>query len=172
MKGKHIRAFGKRARLSNRTNILLSGAEGGILGLLGIGLPDIPLFIGNILKSLYQIALDFGFDYSAEKERMFALKLIQGGLQTGRRFADLDADLDAFAEAGDLAYSDVDKRDAMKAAANALSDNLLYGKFIQGIPIIGLTGGALNMHCMNRITKYATLKYEKRFLLEQMKKGR
>ncbi len=169
-KRKNLRAFRKRAGATNRSNVLFSGAEGFALGLLGIGVPDIPLFIGNVLKSLYQIALDFGYDYSSEKERVFVLKLIHAALQTGSQFAETDADVDAFAEASAFSYSDEYKRGAMKEAANALSDNLLYAKFIQGIPVVGLTGGVLNMYCMNRITKYAALKYEKRFLRDQLKK--
>lgn len=169
-KRKNLRAFRKRAGATNRSNVLFSGAEGFALGLLGIGVPDIPLFIGNVLKSTYQIALDFGYDYTSEKERVFILKLIQAALQTGSQFAESDADVDAFAEASAFSYADEYKRDAMKEAASAMSDNLLYAKFIQGIPVVGLTGGVLNMHCMNRITKYATLKYEKRFLRDQLKK--
>jgi len=169
-KRKNIRAFRKRAKTSNQSNILLSGAEGFVLGLLGIGVPDIPIFIGNILKSLYQIALDFGYDYSSEKERIFVLKLIQAALQTGSQFANLDAEVDALVEASEFTYSDAYKKDIMKEAANALSDHLLYAKFIQGIPVVGVTGGVVNMYCMNRITKYAALKYEKRFLSEQLKK--
>lgn len=170
MKRKNLRAFRKRAGVTNRSNILFSGAEGFALGLLGIGVPDIPIFIGNVLKSLYQVALDFGYDYSLEKERIFVLKLIKAALQTGNQFAESDEEVDAFAEASEVSNSDVFKKDAMKEAANALSDNLLYAKFIQGMPVIGLTGGALNMYCMNRITKYAALKYEKRFLSDQLKK--
>lgn len=39
---------------------MISGVEGVGLGLLGIGLPDIPLFTAVILKSVYEIALSYG----------------------------------------------------------------------------------------------------------------
>ena len=51
-----MRTFKKGAAASSRKNLLLSTAEGVGLGVLGIGLPDIP-FTGMILKSIYEVAL-------------------------------------------------------------------------------------------------------------------
>ena len=39
-----LRVFSRRAGRTGALNLALSGAEGTLLGLLGIGLPDIPLF--------------------------------------------------------------------------------------------------------------------------------
>ena len=50
---------GKRSKLINST---ISTVEGIGLGALGIGIPDIPIFISVILKTIYEIALSYGFD--------------------------------------------------------------------------------------------------------------
>ena len=54
---KSIRAFARQAGSGRAKNLLLSGIEGAGLGILGIGIPDIPLFTAVLLKSIYEIAL-------------------------------------------------------------------------------------------------------------------
>ncbi len=43
---KSLKAFGKRAEGSGRVNLMVSGAAGVGMGLLGVGIPDIPVFTG------------------------------------------------------------------------------------------------------------------------------
>lgn len=82
------------------------------MGVLGIGLPDIPVFTGMIPEG-YQ-----------EKEQI-------------------------------------------EQTAGALSKELLYMKFLQGIPVPGAVGGAYNAIYMKRIAEYAGLKYRHRYLNAQ-----
>ena len=44
---------------------------------------------------------------------------------------------------------------------------LLYQKFLQGIPIVGAAGGISDAVCLQRVQRYAALKYRRRFLLER-----
>jgi hypothetical protein len=53
-------------------------------------------------------------------------------------------------------------------SAEALSRELLYGKFVQGKAIIGIVGGMNDVTCLKKITDYAVLKYKRRFLLKYM----
>ena len=48
------------------------------MGVLGIGLPDIPVFTGMILKNIYETALQYGSAMKAGKEKYFILLLIRG----------------------------------------------------------------------------------------------
>ena len=50
----------------------------------------------------------------------------------------------------------------MEETAGILSRELLYMKFLQGIPIVGVVGGAFDLKYMKEITAYAELKYRKR----------
>ena len=45
-----------------------------------------------------------------------------------------------------------------------MSKELLYMKFLQGIPVVGAVGGAYDVVYLKQITEYANLKYERRFL--------
>ena len=51
---KSLRSFSKKARDTGTKNLLLSGVAGIGMGVLGIGLPDIPVFTGMILKNIYE----------------------------------------------------------------------------------------------------------------------
>ena len=55
----------------------------------------------------------------------------------------------------------------IKITAAGLSKELLYMKFLQGIPIVGAVGGFYDAFYMKSITKYANIKYRKRFLLSK-----
>ena len=50
-------------------------------------------------------------------------------------------------------------------ASKAMSDEMLYLKFVQTIPIVGVAGGLSNPIYLNRIKSYADVKYRKRRLL-------
>ena len=52
----------------------------------------------------------------------------------------------------------------IKKAAATMSKELLYMKFLQGIPVVGAVGGAYDVIYMKQINKFAELKYRRRFL--------
>ena len=67
----------------------------------------------------------------------------------------------------DKSLPDDYEREAQIALSSAsLSAELLYMKFLQTIPIVGVVGGAFNAVYMKKILKYAKLKYHRRFLLD------
>ncbi|MDY3305164.1 MAG: EcsC family protein, partial [Clostridia bacterium] len=51
----------------------------------------------------------------------------------------------------------------IRQAAGGLSKELLYMKFLQGIPIVGAVGGAYDAVYMKRVMEYTELKYRRRF---------
>ena len=56
------------------------------------------------------------------------------------------------------------KEEMIHQTAGCLSKELLYMKFLQGIPVVGAVGGAYDVVYLKQITEYANLKYERRFL--------
>ena len=90
---RNLKAFSKRAQNSRAVNLLASGASGIGLGALGIGLPDIPLFTGMLLKSIYEIALNYGFSYDTVREQCFILKLIRVPLLPGEMAVRADGEV-------------------------------------------------------------------------------
>lgn len=138
--------------------------EGVGLGILGIGLPDIPLFTGMILKSIYETALHYGFPYDTEEEKYFILLLIQAALSYGEELEAINDRADRFIMEQTLPHG-YDSREQIKETSAVLSGELLYMKFLQGIPVAGVIGGAYDSVYLKRILDYAKLKYRKRFLM-------
>ena len=54
-------------------------------------------------------------------------------------------------------------REQISRTSRMLSRELLYMKFLQGIPVVGAVGGAYDAIYMKQIAVYAKLKYQKRF---------
>ena len=161
---KSLRAFSKEAKSSGNQNLLISGVSGIGMGIVGVGLPDIPLFTGMIFRSIYEIALSYGYRYDTEEEQYFILKIIEGAVSYGETAKRINAEIDYFA-ADPYLPEGYDRKEQSKKAAGALSKELLYMKFLQGIPIVGAVGGAYDVIYMKNISEYAQLKYRKRFLL-------
>ena len=61
--------------------------------------------------------------------------------------------------------------ECIRKAAAALSRELLYMKFLQGIPVVGAVGGAYDVIYMKQVNKFGELKYRRRFL-EEKKQGK
>lgn len=164
---KSLKAFSKKAKGSGNVNLLLSGASGVGMGVLGIGLPDIPLFTGMVLKGIYEIALSYGYSYESEQERYFILTLIQGALSYGDELIEINQRLNEYMRTGKLPEC-YDRAQQIKDTAGTLSKELLYMKFLQGIPIVGAVGGFYDAIYMKQIVEYANLKYQYRFLREKL----
>lgn len=160
---KSIRAFARQAGSGRAKNLLLSGIEGAGLGILGIGIPDIPLFTAVLLKSIYEIALSYGCSYETEEEQCFILRLIETALFRGGKLIQANQELNDWIESEDASGSD--RREQISRTSDALAEALLYMKFVQGIPVVGLAGGLADAVYLKRITDYADLKYRRRCCL-------
>lgn len=159
---KSLKAFSKKAGKAGTLNLAVSGASGIGLGILGIGIPDIPLFTGMMLKQIYQTALNYGFEYESQKERYFVLKIIQGAVSYGDTLMEIDDELNQFIDEG-IFSDEIDIEGAITETAGCLSKELLYMKFLQGIPVAGAIGGAFDVVYMKKIAEYSELKYRRRF---------
>ena len=160
---KSLKTFSKQAGAAGNVNLLLSGVSGIGMGVLGVGIPDIPIFTGMILKNIYEIALNYGYGYESVEERYFILMLIQGAVSSGEQFLDIEIKINRYIEEECLP-SGYQRVEQIRETASVLSGELLYMKFVQGIPVIGAVGGAYDVVYMKRITEYAMLKYQRRFL--------
>ena len=167
---KALKVFSGKAKGAGAGNLLMSGAAGVGLGVLGIGLPDIALFTGLMLKGVYEIALNYGFDYEDEEEKKFILLLIRGALSYGKELQSINEELNFYMDYGAFAKART-VEDSIKAAAGCLSKELLYMKFLQGIPVVGAVGGAYDAIYMKQIMEYAELKFRRRFYLRQKRSG-
>ena len=166
---KSIRAFSKNAKGAGTKNLVVSGAAGIGMGILGIGIPDIPVFTGMILKSIYEIAMHYGYSYDDEEEQYFILLLIQGAVSHREEMVAIDSKINQYITSS-IWVKEESKEEMIQKTASYLSKELLYMKFLQGIPVVGVVGGAYDVVYLKQITEYAKLKYERRFLEKLGKK--
>lgn len=163
---KTIHSFASQAKQSGKKNLFLSGAAGIGMGLLGVGIPDIPIFTSMMLNGIYEIASSFGYEYESDREKGFILLLIQGAVSHGAQMEQIEEKINAFIMEETLPEG-FDLQAEIKKTAGLLSKELLYMKFLQGVPIAGAIGGAYDVIYMKQITEYASIKYCRRFLIQK-----
>lgn len=98
-----------------------------------------------VLKSVYEIALSYGYDYQTDEEKVFILKVIEVSMYDEEEFVEANDELNELidqivADGDTLDGYEVDKEAQIKMTARALSREMLYTKFLQGQLIIGIAG--------------------------------
>jgi len=164
---KELKALHKSARRSDSLNLVVTTAEGLALGALGIGVPDIILFISTLLKGVYETALNYGFDYDTPEEQYLILNMMAASLVTGAERPEWDEMIDGMIREMPQAVSPAVLAEQIRETAAMFAMDMLLLKFIQGMPIVGILGGVANPIYYNRVLKYVQLKYRKRYLLKQ-----
>ena len=159
---KSIRAFGKQAGASRAVNLAISAAEGVGMGALGMGIPDIPVFLGVLLKSIYEVSVSYGYSYDTQEERIFILKLIETSLSHEEELLSGNTELNQWLK--EPSQFEISMTEQTRRTSDALAAELLYLKFVQGIPVVGIAGGLSDVIYQKKITDYAALKYKRRFL--------
>lgn len=162
---KRVESFHKSARLGGVAATILATLEGCVLGLFGMGLPDIPILMSLLLRTVYQTALRYGFRYDSQQERYFILLVLSAALAKGseRKEYSLMADqVGRSIDKGNRFSFNLD--DQMRETSKALARSMLVAKFIQGTSIVGVVGGLSNFSASRRVANMANLKYQKRFL--------
>ena len=130
----------------------------------GIGLPDIVVFVGMLLKGVYKTALSYGFAYDTPEERLFILRMMETALTKGPDFAVKNARVDGMIE--EMPQTGEDELQAqIQKTGSAFAVDMLLLKFVQGFPLVGILGGAANPVYYNKVMRYVQLKYQKRYLL-------
>lgn len=163
---RELRRMKRSVEMAGMGNLAVTAVEGAGLGALGIGLPDIVIFTGVILKGVYETALQYGFDYDSPGEKLLILKLLETSVSKGRDWEKRNAEADVLIsrEAVPECAPEELKEQTERTAAAFAADMLLL-KFIQGLPVVGMVGGIGNPVYYSNVMKYVALKYRKRYLL-------
>ena len=157
---KKLEAAGKKSKLLNSA---VTTVEGIGLGVLGVGIPDIPVFLSMLLKGMYETAASYGYDYNKKEEQILILRMIAAGLAEGAEKRKADRLVEEWL--GFVPMSEtVAFEEEVQRASEALSDAMLMAKFIQGLPVVGAAGGISNPFVYQKVAQYAALKYKKRYL--------
>ena len=165
---KGLRNMDGQAFQSHAFNSCAAFAEGAGLGLLGIGLPDIPLFIGMLLKGIYETALSYGFEYENDEEKIWILLLIKTALSNNEQKIAFHKEVEdmrvVLSEKKAVLY---DLQQQMQDTASVLSEAMLFLKFVQGFPIVGIVGSIGNFSIYQKVSKYANVQYKMRYIYLQ-----
>lgn len=162
---RELRRMDRGAKQAGWANMAITTAEGLGLGALGIGMPDIVLFISTLFKGVYETALNYGYDYESKFEQLLILKMMAASLSSGEARAEQNAEIDYLLPAGNCDVSDEEFDAQMQKTAGAFAMDMLLLKFIQGILVVGILGGAANPYYYRKVMKYVQLKYRKRYLM-------
>ena len=163
-----ILAFYKSARAGGIVNTVLATAEGLVMGLFGMGLPDIPILMSLMLRTVYTTALRYGYRFDNPRERYFILLVLSAALAKGserREYSERADQVGRALDTGEPLRFDLDEQ--MRETAKALARSMLVVKFIQTTSIIGVVGGIQNFSASRKVAVMANLKYQKRFLLRK-----
>lgn len=155
------------AQKSDLLNMSITAVEGVGLGALGIGLPDIVIFIGMILKGIYEVALRYGYDYDSVQGKYFILTMMKAALSKGEVWDRYNAEVDEMFYTT-YAMSDDALKNEIEETSKVFATDMLVLKFIQGLPVIGIVGGVFNPIFYGKILNYVRLKYHKRYLLDKL----
>lgn len=156
-------AAGRRALTA-----LGSAAEGIGLGALGIGMPDIVIWLGVLFRSIYETALNYGYGYEHPEERMFILKMMEASMQTGPAWTAANEAVDDYVcQNAHVVPTEEELAGQIEKTASAFAEDMLVMKFIQGLPVVGIVGGAANPVYYQKVMGYVALKYQKRYLLSK-----
>lgn len=162
---KEVKQIHKNARKSSSLNIAVTTVEGIGLGALGIGMPDIVLFLVTVLRGIYETALHYGFEYESRFEQMLLLKMMAAALSTGEDWFCRNKEVNDWILAGPRDISEEAFQAQIQDTASVFAVDMLLLKFIQGLPVVGVLGGAANPVYYHKITNYVQLKFKRRYLL-------
>lgn len=75
---------------------------------------------------------------------MFILKMMQTALSTGENWINRNAEVDATISLETIEIPDRNLKRQMKETSSAFAVDVLLLKFFQGLPVVGVIGGASN----------------------------
>lgn len=143
----------------------VAATEGVGLGLLGIGLPDIPILIGNMIRTCTVSAQSHGLDTDRKDEQVYMLMMIRLAAMPVEERAAVNRQLDALGDAIDSGKEIfLDLEAEMKETSERLSMTLLFSRFVMGLPVVGVAGGLYNPVIVSQLHQLAEVKYEARLL--------
>ena len=111
----------------------------------------------------------YGIDYEKPEERMLILKMMEAAMTKGESWETLNEMVDRMMQ--DMAVvsvSEEELKEQIEKTAKVFAMDMLLLKFVQGLPIVGVIGGAGNPVYYQKVMKYVQLKYRKRYLWMHM----
>ena len=96
------------------------------------------------------------------------MKMMEAAISTGETAEALNEEVDELIQnidSGMYTYCEGDIEEQMKHTSEELSNQILYLKFLQLVPIAGAVAGCSDIVYLSKVHRYINIKYRKRFLL-------
>ena len=161
---KELKRVRKTAGVTDAVNAAVTTVEGTGLGFLGIGFPDILLFTSFVLKGVYQSAAHYGRDFTDPRERYIILKMIEASLSRRDDWVRLNGEVDELLMSEYLP-TDEEMNEQIRRTADACAMDMLFQKFVQGLPIVGILGGIANPVYYGKMLNFVKVKYHKAYVI-------
>lgn len=155
-----------RAGASALGYTLFSGGEAAVLGVLGIGLPDIPVLLSTLLRSLYRVCAQYGHDWRSPQEQAFLLAILAAAAapeEEARPLLQRCQELGQRIDAGQDWEAVWSVEQAAREASRQLCNPVVVAKLVQGVPLAGVCGAWFNGRLLSRCGKLASCQYQRRW---------
>lgn len=133
------------------------------LGIVGIGLPDVPVLIAELIRICSVSAKSHGFCVERQDEQVYMLRLIRLAAASVDERMILSAELDSLSDIidkGETAGCHIDEE--IDKTADTLTIAMLVSRFVMGVSIVGVAGGLYDTVIVSRMHRLAEIEYEKR----------
>ena len=102
---------------------------------------------------------------------MLILKMMCTALSTGENWSAGDAEVEQMLEYESVEVTEAEFDRQIKRTAQVFAMDMLLLKFVQGLPVVGIVGGAANPVYYRKVMRYVEVKYRKRYLCRQRGTG-
>ena len=100
---------------------------------------------------------------------MLILKMMAASLASGEDWFHRNKEVNDWILAGPREIAEEEFQSQIQKTASVFAVDMLLLKFIQGLPVVGIIGGAANPVYYNRVMRFVQLKYRRRYLLNHQK---
>ena len=167
-----LEALDREAAKVQRGDLSLAALEGAGLGTLGIGLPEAAVLTALMLKSVLETTAVYGVNISHPWEQELMLMILAAvfarSADAGREQRQLMAVLRQLGEGNP---PDIDREHRIELAARRMAGSMSLQKFVQGIPVFGISGMFFNTAAVVRLNTLSRCVYKQRYLSAKLREA-
>lgn len=165
-----LEALDREVARVQRGELSLAALEGGGLGTLGIGSPEAAVLAALMLRSVLETGAVYGVNISHPWEQELALMILSAVFARSQDAGSEQRQLMAvLRRLGEGSPPDIDREPRIQLAAQRMADSMSLQKFVQGIPVFGISGMFFNTAAVVRLNTLSRCVYKQRYLSAKLR---